>query len=203
MKVGVFGERFGRVRDAFLRLGHDAVSVDLLPSEAGGPHIQADYMTIDVSAFNLLICHPTCTYVCGSGIHRNKNNPVRAAKTDESIEHVRRLMDLPVERIAIENPVGVLSTAIRKPDQIIQPYQFGADASKATCLWLKGLPCLQFTDLVTPRIVWVDGKPAMRWANQTDSGQNRLGPSEDRWAVRSLTYQGIAEAMASQWGGTK
>ncbi len=102
----------------------------------------------------------------------------------------------------MENPVGCISTRIRTPDQIIQPYQFGADASKATCLWLTNLPPLQHTSLVNPRIVWAGGKPAMRWGNQTDSGQNALGPSETRWAERSVTYLGIAEAMAEQWGGT-
>jgi hypothetical protein len=105
-------------------------------------------------------------------------------------------MSAPIPRIAIENPIGRIGTAIRKADQIIQPYQFGHDASKQTALWLKGLPKLQPTQLVAPRMV--DGKA--RWANQTDSGQNRLSPSPDRWKLRSTTYQGIADAMARQWG---
>jgi hypothetical protein len=115
--------------------------------------------------------------------------------TEEALEFVRLLMAAPIPRICIENPVGVISTRIRKPDQIVQPYQFGADASKKTCLWLKGLPPLRPTSFVEPR--YVDGKP--RWANQTDSGQNKLSPSDDRWKARSQTYEGIAEAMAQQW----
>ncbi len=115
--------------------------------------------------------------------------------TDDAVEFVRLLIEAPIDRICVENPIGVLSSRLRKPDQIIQPWQYGHDASKATCLWLKGLPKLKATRLVEPRIV--DGKK--RWANQTDSGQNRLGPSKDRWAIRSETYAGIAQAMAAQW----
>jgi hypothetical protein len=106
-------------------------------------------------------------------------------------------MNAPIQRIAIENPIGCISTRIRKPNQTIQPYQFGHDASKATCLWLKNLPLLQPTKFIEPRVV--NGKN--RWANQTDSGQNRLPPSKDRWKIRSETYSGIADAMAIQWGG--
>jgi hypothetical protein len=116
--------------------------------------------------------------------------------TEDALELVKMFMDAPVARIALENPIGVISTRVRKPDQIIQPHQFGHDASKATCLWLSGLPLLAPTQIIAPRMV--NGRP--RWANQTDSGQNRLGPSEDRWAKRSATYEGIAEAMADQWG---
>lgn len=199
-RVAILGERFGRVRDAFLALGHSAISCDLEESVVGGPHIQADYLTIDWSGYDLVIAHPTCTYLCSSGLHRNKGNPERAAKTEEAIEHVRRVLSIPAKMLAMENPIGCISTRVRNPDQIIQPYQFGSDASKATCLWLRGLPKLRFTNCVNPRIVWVDGKPAMRWANQTDSGQNRLGPSDDRWLLRSATYPGIAQAMAEQWG---
>ena len=115
---------------------------------------------------------------------------------------IRWLMSLPIEKKAIENPVGCIGTAIRKADQTIQPWQFGHDASKATCLWLENLPKLVPTKIVEGRIVGVrkNGKPIYRWANQTDSGQNRLGPSEDRWKLRSATYEGIAEAFAEQWG---
>src|SRR5690606_3185255 len=114
----------------------------------------------------------------------------------ESLEFVRLLLDADIPRIALENPIGRISTAIRKPDQIIHPHQFGHDASKATCLWLKNLPPLLPTSLVAPRMV--NGRP--RWSNQTDSGQNKLPPSEDRWKIRSATYRGIADAMADQWG---
>jgi hypothetical protein len=116
--------------------------------------------------------------------------------TKYALQFVSQLMEVNIPRIAIENPIGCISTKIRKPDQIIKPYQFGHDASKNTCLWLKGLPLLRPTQLVEPRLV--NGKP--RWANQTDSGQNKLTPSPDRWKIRSETYTGIAKAMAEQWG---
>jgi hypothetical protein len=143
-----------------------------------------------------MIAHPPCTYLCSSGLHWNKRRPERVQQTEKALEFVRLLMDARIPRIAIENPIGCISTRIRKPDQIIQPWQFGHDASKATGLWLKGLPLLAPTALVAGRVV--DGK--RRWANQTDSGQNRLPPSADRWKLRSATYQGIANAMAAQWG---
>lgn len=203
MKVLVACEYSGRVREAFREQGHDTYSVDLLPSEGGSEfHHCGDMFNFFWEGYNngfkpdLLIAHPPCTYLCVSGLHWNKIRPERAEKTQEAIEFVRRILDLPVPRIAVENPVGCLSKAIRKPNQIIQPYQFGEDASKRTCLWLKGLPLLQPTKLIQPRMV--DGKP--RWANQTDSGQNKLGPSPKRWMERSRTYQGIANAMAQQWG---
>lgn len=119
--------------------------------------------------------------------------------TEDALKFVRLLMNAPIDRICIENPVSVISTQIRKPDQIIQPYQFGHDASKRTCLWLKNLPKLAHTQYVEPRIVQSNGKTYKRWANQTDSGQNKLTPSDDRWKLRSETYSGIADAMASQW----
>jgi hypothetical protein len=143
-----------------------------------------------------MVAHPPCTYLCSSGLHWNKRVPGRAQMTEEALEFVQLLLDAPIPRIALENPIGCISTRIRKPDQTIQPWQFGHDASKATCLWLKGLPTLVPTQIIEPRLV--DGKK--RWGNQTDSGQNRLGPSEDRWKIRSETYAGIAEAMATQWG---
>jgi hypothetical protein len=115
--------------------------------------------------------------------------------TEDALAFVRALMDAPIESIAIENPVSVISSRIRKPDQIVQPWQFGHDASKKTCLWLKNLPPLHATKIVEPRII--NGRE--RWGNQTDSGQNRLPPSADRWKIRSATYQGIADAMAAQW----
>ena len=197
----------GVVREAFLAKGHDAWSCDLLPAEDGSTrHYQCDVryllhelvMRIDgtFGPWDLMIAHPPCTYLTVSGLHWNKRRPERAAATEEAIEFVRQLLQAPIPRIALENPVGIISTRIRRPDQIIQPYEFGHDASKRTSLWLKGLPLLWPTAYVEPRLV--DGKP--RWSNQTDSGQNRLGPSEDRWKLRSVTYQGIADAMAEQWG---
>ena len=197
MKVLVACEYSGRVRDAFLARGHDAISCDLLPTDSPGPHYQGDVLElIRREKFDLMVAHPPCTYLCSSGLHWNGRIPGRAEKTEEALEFVRALLFCDIPKIALENPMGCIGTRIRKSDQIIQPWQFGADASKATCLWLKGLPKLVPTSLVEPRIV--NGKK--RWGNQTDSGQNRLGPSDDRWKVRSETYLGIAEAMAAQWG---
>lgn len=196
MRVLVGCEFSGTVRDAFARRGHDAWSCDLLPTESPGNHIQGDLLSILGDGWDLAIFHPPCTYLTSSGLHWNKRVPGREQKTAESLDFVRALMNAPISRIAIENPVGRIGTAIRKADQTIQPYQFGHDASKATCLWLKNLPPLKPTKMVQPRMV--GGKP--RWANQTDSGQNRLGPSDTRWKERSKTFVGIAEAMAEQWG---
>ena len=184
------------MRDAFLAIGHEAISCDFLPTEKPGPHYQGDVLDILYDNWDLLIAHPSCTYLTSSGLHWNKRRPGRAQQTEDAIAFVMTLANAPIPKIAIENPVGCLSTRWRKPDQIIQPYQFGHDASKATCLWLTGLPKLEHTEYAAPRMV--NGRP--RWGNQTDSGQNKLGPSPDRWAKRSLTYQGIADAMAEQWG---
>lgn len=198
MKVLIACEYSGNVRDAFRRLGHDAWSCDLLPSETNGPHYQCDVREILDKGWDLMVAHPPCTYLCSSGLHWNKRRPERAKLTEEALEFVQFLMDVPIPKIAIENPIGCISTRIKRPSQTIQPWQFGDDASKSTCLWLKNLPLLTPTKLVEPRIV--NGKK--RWANQTDSGQNKLAPSETRWKERSVTYAGIAEAMAKQWGGT-
>lgn len=196
MNVLIGCEFSGIVRDAFLKKGHNAVSCDLLDTKSPGPHYKGDIRDIIVDGWDILIAFPPCTYICRSGLHWNKRIPERRALTEEGLDFVRLLMNAPIAKIAIENPVGCISTRIRKPDQYIQPYQFGHDASKKTCLWLKGLPPLEPTSFVSPRLV--NGLP--RWANQTDSGQNRLSPSKDRWAERSLTYPGIAKAMAEQWG---
>lgn len=214
MRVLVACEFSATVRDAFRARGHDAWSCDLLPT-AGDPrwHLRGDVrgwlLGLDRQPWDMLIGFPDCTYVCGSGIHWNTRRdadgrlvyPDRAGRTDDGVEFFRMLLRVPIPYIALENPIGILSTRIRKPDQIIQPHQFGHDASKATCLWLKGLPKLEPTVKVPGRTV-TDPRTArlvQRWANQTDSGQNRLGPSADRWALRSITYPGIAAAMADQW----
>ena len=197
MRVLVGCEYSGRVRNAFREAGHDAWSCDLLPSEDDSPfHIQGDVLPLLDQGWDLGIFHPPCTYLAVSGLHWNKRDPARAAKTEEALDFVRALMSAPITRIAVENPVSCISSRIRKPDQIIQPYEFGEDASKKTCLWLKNLDLLTPTQMVAPRLV--DGKP--RWSNQTDSGQNRLGPSEGRWKERSRTFVGVAKAMAEQWG---
>ena len=195
-RILVACEYSGRVRDAFTALGHYALSCDFEPAETPGLHYQGDVMNVLHDGWDLMVAHPPCTYLSSSGLHWNKRRPERAQQTEDALEFVRALLAAPVAHIALENPIGCISSRIRKPDQTIQPWQYGHDASKATCLWLKNLPLLRATGTVEPRLV--DGKK--RWANQTDSGQNRLPPSADRWKLRSTTYQGIADAMAAQWG---
>jgi len=197
MRVLVACEYSGTVRDAFRARGHDAWSCDLLPCDADPTyHQRGDVVDLLRDGWDLMIAHPPCTYLTSSGLHWNKRRPERAAQTEEALKFVLALANAPIPRIAIENPIGCLSTRWRKPDQTIQPYQFGHDASKSTCLWLTNLPKLVATSVVAPRMV--DGKP--RWANQTNSGQNRVPPGPDQWKIRSTTYQGIADAMAEQWG---
>lgn len=196
MRVLVACEYSGTVRDAFIRAGHDAMSCDLLPTDAPGPHYQGDVMDVINDGFDLMVAHPPCTYLSVSGMHWTTRGLRDPQLTTDALAFVQLLMDAPIARIAIENPVSVISSRIRKPDQIIQPHMFGHDASKKTCLWLKGLPLLTPTQAIAPRMV--NGKP--RYGNQTDSGQNRLAPSANRWKIRSETYLGIADAMAQQWG---
>lgn len=197
MKVLIGCEHSGIVREAFRKRGHDAWSCDLLPCEDESLfHFQCDVREVINDGWDLAIFHPDCTYVCGSGLHWNHRREGRIFKTCEAVGFFRFLWNCKIPKIAIENPVGILSTLVCKPTQTIQPYQFGHDASKATCLWLKGLPKLEPTQFIAPRIV--NGKK--RWGNQTDSGQNKLPPSEDRWKLRAKTYEGIADAMAMQWG---
>lgn len=200
MRVLIACEYSGRVRDAFIAQGHDAMSCDLLPTEAPGPHYEGDVFDVIDDGWDMMIAHPPCTYLASSGLHWNKRIPGRDKLTHEAMLFVLNLMGVGfvshgIPRIALENPIGCISSNFRKPDQIIQPYQFGEDASKATCLWLVGLPKLTPTAFVQPRMV----NGARRWANQCDSGQNKLAPSDDRWKDRSRTYQGIANAMAEQW----
>lgn len=186
MRVLVACEFSGRVRDAFLALGHDALSCDLLPSESPGPHYQGSVLdflsrqTISES-FDLMIAHPPCTHLAVSGARWWK---YKKEEQHKALMFVRFLLASPIPRIALENPVSIISTAIRKPDQIIQPWQFGHGETKATCLWLKGLPNLLPTNLVDGRNPRVHHMP----------------PSQHRWKDRSRTYYGIAQAMAEQWG---
>lgn len=204
MKVLIACEYSGRVRDAFIRAGHDAMSCDLLPTESDfGPHYQGDVFDIINDGWDLMIAHPPCTYLTSSGLHWNKRQPERALKTEDALEFVKRLLDAPINMIALENPAGCIGTRIRKASQYIQPHDFGEDASKKTGLWLKNLPLLNPTSRFDGRIVDHNGKQVERWSNQTDSGQNKLAPSADRWKLRSTTYQGVADAMASQWGVRK
>jgi hypothetical protein len=194
LRVLVACEYSGTVRDAFAALGHAAMSCDLLPTDRPGAHYQGDVRDMLDQDWDIMIAHPPCTYLSVSGIHWN-NRGRGWTQTEKALDFVRLLLGANIPHIALENPVSIISSKIRKPDQIIHPHQFGHDASKATCLWLKNLPKLQPTQSVPPRIV--NGKP--RWANQTNSGQNKLAPSNDRWKLRSTTYSGIAEAMAAQW----
>ena len=184
MRVLVACEFSGIVRDAFNARGHNATSCDLLPSETTGNHLQGDIDSV-LQAYpvkwDLLIAFPPCTHLAVSGARWFKE---KRAEQADSIRFVRMLMDAPVERIAIENPIGILSTAIRKPDQIIQPWQFGHGETKATCLWLRNLPLLKPTNIVEGRHGRVHLEP----------------PGPDRWKNRSRTYTGIARAMAEQWG---
>lgn len=199
MRVLVACEFSGTVREAFRKRGHDAWPCDLLPAEDKSYyHIQGDVFDRAIyydgwGSWDLMIAHPPCTYLASSGLHWNKRIPGRDKKTEEAFHFVLTLSQTYIPRVAIENPIGCLSTKWRKPDQIIQPWMFGEDASKSTCLWLKGLPKLTPTNIIKKE----------RYANQTASGQNKLPPSPDRWKLRSVTYKGIAEAMAEQWGGTQ
>lgn len=181
MKVLVACEFSGRVRDAFIRQGHEAVSCDLLPSDSSGPHYTGDVRDLLGEDWDLMVAHPPCTHLCVSGARWFAG---KVKEQLEALDFVRLLMEAPIDRIAIENPISVISSKIRKPDQIIQPWQHGHGETKATCLWLKGLPPLTPTDVVEGRSATV----------------HRMAPSPDRWKARSLTYQGIANAMASQWG---
>lgn len=193
MKVLVACEYSGRVRDAFRSKGHDAVSCDLLPTDVPGPHYQGDIRDLLTDHWDLLIAFPPCTYLAASGMHWTTRGLRDPQLTEDALDFVRLLMDAPVHRIALENPIGCISSRVRKPDQYIQPWQFGHPHSKKTCLWLKNLPTLEHTDVL-------ELPESGRWENQTKSGQNKLTPSDDRWKIRSMTYQGVADAMADQWG---
>jgi len=191
----------GVVREAFRRRGHNAWSCDLLPAADGSPyHYQQDVGPRLTPGWDLIIAHPPCTYLCSSGLHWNTRRPERAALTEKALGFIVGIWTCGVQRVAIENPQGCINTrlAFMPKPQYIHPYEFGHDASKKTGLWLRNLP-----PLVLDPAKRVDGRMVNgreRWANQTDSGQNRLPPSPDRWALRSMTYPGIAEAMAEQWG---
>jgi site-specific DNA-cytosine methylase len=180
MRVLIACEYSGTVRDAFRKLGHDAMSCDLLPTEQLGPHYQGDVFDIINDGWDLMIAHPPCTHLAVSGARWFKD---KQQEQEEALEFVRRLLDAPIERICLENPVSVISSRIRKPDQCIQPWMFGHGETKKTCLWLKNLDKLVPTDVV-------DGRDQRIW---------KLPPTADRWKIRSKTYQGIADAMANQW----
>lgn len=202
VRVLIACEYSGVLRDRFSNFGFDAWSCDLFMDTESqqtveeNKHYKGDVLDIINDGWDLMIAHPPCTYMCSSGLHWNKRVPGRDKLTEESLEFVRILLNAPIEHIALENPVGCISTRIKKASQYIQPYEYGDDASKKTGLWLKNLPLLKPTKFVEPRIV--NGKK--RWSNQTDSGQNKLAPSETRWVDRSRTYPGIADAIVDQFG---
>jgi hypothetical protein len=254
MKILIACEYSGAVRDAFIARGHEAMSCDLLPTDSPGPHYQGDIRDVLDQGWDLMVAHPPCTYLSVSGMHWTTRGLRDPLLTEDALAFVRLLLGAPIAKIALENPVSVISSRIRKPDQIIQPWQYGEDASKKTCLWLKGLTPLEFNiNQVVPPRGWskvmsaadmlecadcgepfcpecnthyadcgcvdpteddtttklVSGAlfgtrqvppPRVVWGNQTDSGQNKLAPSADRWKIRSATYPGIARAMAEQWG---
>jgi site-specific DNA-cytosine methylase len=181
MKILVACEYSGRVRDAFLSLGHDALSCDLLPTDVVGPHYQGDIRDVLNNGWDLMIAHPPCTHLAVSGARWFKDKQVEQA---EALDFVRLLLDAPIPKIALENPISIISSRIRKPDQIIQPWWFGHGETKATCLWLKGLPKLVATNVVEGR----------------EARVHKMPPSENRWKERSRTYEGVAQAMAQQWG---
>jgi len=193
MKILVACEYSGVVRDAFIAKGHEAISCDLLLTDNPGPHYQGDVRDILGYPWDIVIAHPPCTdlSVSGARYFKDKKQDGRQYVSASFFMLFTKLDHVPM--VAIENPVGIMSTLYRKPDQIIQPWQFGHDASKATCLWLKGLPPLNDTE-------YIDSDNSGHWGNQTKSGQNNLPPSKDRAKLRSKTYQGIADAMAERWG---
>lgn len=215
MKILIACEFSGVVRNAFAARGHDAWSCDLLPSDTPGQHYQGDIRDMLTQQWDLMIAHPPCTHLASSGA-RYFAAKRADGRQQEGIDFFLMLTKTSIPKVAIENPVGIMSSIYRKPDQIIQPFQFGHPESKATCLWLKGLPKLKPTRILEPqwkknpdgtdykdsggkRYNQAHNTPLIRWENQTASGQNKLPPSKDRWKLRSITYQGIAEAMAQQW----
>lgn len=182
MRVLIACEYSGVVRDAFLARGHDAMSCDLLPTEVTGPHYQGDVFDVIGGGWDLMVCHPPCTDLAVSGA-RHFPAKIADGRQGRALDFVRRLLDAPINRIALENPISVISSKIRKPDQIIQPWMFGHGEVKATCLWLKNLPRLTPTDIVTGR------EPRVHF----------MPPGPNRWKERSRTLTGIAAAMADQW----
>ena len=213
MKVLVACEYSGIVRDAFIKKGHESVSCDLLPSESDlGEHYQGDVTDILYDGWDLMIAHPPCTYLSVSGARwyyhpEDKHlpyderrphpmHPNRRQYQQEALDFVKLLLNAPIDKIAVENPVSVISTRIKKPTQIIQPYEYGHPTSKSTCLWLKNLESLQPTDIVEP--IWIslsDGKRMSKFHYDTYTL-----PKEERGKIRSATFPGIAQAMADQWG---
>jgi len=207
MKVLVACEYSGRVRDAFIKQGHEAMSCDLVPTDAPGPHYQGDVMDIINDGWDLLIAFPPCTYLTLTGNKWFKPEfadrfPERHQQRKDAKDFFMKIANMPIPKIAIENPIGIMSKIYRKPDQIIQPWQFGFPTTKATCLWLKGLPTLKPTNIVDKGEVVISksGNRMSRWYYETSKLPLKNGA---RAKARSVTFQGIADAMADQWGTEK
>ena len=194
MKVLIACEFSGIVRDAFQKKGHDAWSCDILASESKGNHIKGDVLKRLDEGWDLMIAHPPCTHLAVSGARWFK---YKQKEQLEALDFVKKLLDAPINKIALENPVSIISSKIRKPDQIIQPYQFGHEAQKTTCLWLKNLPKLKSTKVVSKGqfTIFKSGKKHPKWY----ADALKLS-KHDRMKKRSETFKGIAEAMADQWG---
>lgn len=197
LRVLVACEYSGSVRDAFRALGHDAISCDLLPTDVPGPHHQGDVFDVISDGFDIMVAHPPCTHLAVSGARwfKHKQNEQK-----EALEFVQRLMDAPIKHIAIENPVSIISSRIRKPEQIIQPWMFGDPFQKTTCLWLKNLPALESTKTVGKGefFEWTDKKTGKK-KRQAVWYKEAWSKGDLRWKIRSKTFQGIADAMADQW----
>ncbi len=195
MKVLVACEYSGRVRDAFIKKGHEAMSCDLLPTDQLGPHYQGDVFDIIGQGWDLMIAHPPCTYLANSGVQHLHKDPTRRQKMLDGAEFFLKLLNADIPKIAVENPVPHGYAKLPPYTQIIQPYWFGEEVQKKTCLWLKNLPPLVPTNIVGKgeQYIGKNGKPnGSKWY--------QLPPSVDRWKYRSTTFQGIADAMAKQWG---
>lgn len=191
MKILIACEYSGTVRDAFRALGHDAMSCDLLPTEREGPHYQGSVLDVLGDGWDMMIAHPPCTHLAVSGAAHFAKKRASGVQ-DEALDFVRLLLNAPIPKIALENPISIISSRIRKPDQIVQPWMFGHMEQKSTCLWLKGLPLLTATNDVKADM--------MKLPKNQRERLHYLPPSADRWKIRSQTFQGIADAMAAQWG---
>jgi hypothetical protein len=205
MKILIACEFSGIVREAFAKRGHDAWSCDLLPTEIPGQHIQDDVLKHLDERWDLMIAHPSCTHLAVSGARWFKEKQADG-RQQRGIDFFMKLINAPINRIAVENPIGIMSTKYRKPDQIIQPYQFGHEVQKATCLWLKDLPLLKPTNIVNKGLIYVDPKGNSHGGIFTMRAKRAYSPlmllprNADRWKIRSVTFQGIADAFAGQWG---
>jgi hypothetical protein len=196
MRVLVACEFSGVVRDAFIKKGHTALSCDLLPTDKTGPHYQGDVLDLLSEGWDLMIAHPPCTHLAVSGA-RHFAKKIADGRQQQGIDFFMALARAPISKYAIENPIGIMSNIWRKPDQIIQPWQFGHSVTKATCLWIRGLPTLTPTDVVDKGQTWIakSGKRMSQWYYDSS-----CLPPKKREKMRNTTFQGIADAMAEQWG---